>query len=206
MVKQFTGIAMIASILLMQQAVAQDAPAEKPAVQGAAMMEKQPGQVSAAGVVVVRGTITAINAERREVTIKRPKGDEVVVPAGPEVRNFDQIKVGDQVVLRQAQSVIMDLKKTDGKGGIRERSDRESSGVARPGDKPGIAAMHEVHIVADVTAIDAKAHTVTLRGVHGSRTLQVRDPAVLKNVKKGDQVDVVLVEGEALSVEAANAR
>lgn len=210
MMKQTAGFAlfasMFASILWMNAATAQNAATSQPPAEGALVVERQPGEVGAASAVVVRGAITAVDKEHREFTVRRPKGDEVVVTAGEEVRNFDQIKVGDQVVFRQTEAVVLELKKTEGKGGIRERSVREAADVAQPGDKPGIAAARRTRIVADVTAVDRKAGTVTLRGVHASRTLRARDPAVLKNVKKGDQVEATVLEGQALSIEAAGTR
>ena len=47
-------------------------------------------------------------------------GNVVDVNAGPEVRNFDQIKVGDLLVVRYMESLTLELKK--GGAGIRERS------------------------------------------------------------------------------------
>lgn len=179
--------------------MAQDRPAT---VDGAMVVGKQPGKLGAAAVSVGRATITGVNRERREITVKRAEGDEVTIPVDERVRNFDQIQVGDQIVLRQGESIVLSLKKVDGKG-IRERSVKEQTTLAPLGAKPGIAASRDTRIVADVTAVDTKAGTVTLRGVHESRTLRVRDQKILSNIKKGDQVEALLQEGEALSVEAA---
>ena len=65
---------------------------------GAAVVTKEPGKVGVAETVKVTATITAIDAATRAVTLKGPKGNEMVVTAGPEVKNLAQLKVGDQVV------------------------------------------------------------------------------------------------------------
>jgi hypothetical protein len=48
------------------------------------------------------------------------------VIAGDEVKNFDQIKVGDQVVASYTQELVMTLKK--GGGALRERIDSSEKG------------------------------------------------------------------------------
>ena len=58
----------------------------------------EPGKVSIADAVQVGATVKAIDKAKRLVTLKGPEGHTFVVQAGPEVKNFDQIKVGDEVV------------------------------------------------------------------------------------------------------------
>ncbi len=207
MIKSIIGITLLAGTAMFPTAYAQDKakPMAEPSIEGAVVTGKQKGAVGAAGVIVSRGTITQVDQAARTVTVKRPAGDEVVINVNERVKNFAQVKVGDQIVLRQAQALVLELKKTGTSSGIRERTDKDQMAVAKPGEKPGIAVAREIKVTADVTAVDKKASTVTLRGVHESRTLKVNDPKILAAVKKGDQVEVTYVEGEALSVEAAPA-
>ena len=60
---------------------------------GAAVVGKGPGVAGAAQTVKVEATITAINGSTREVTLKGPQGRELTLLAGPEVKNFAQMKV-----------------------------------------------------------------------------------------------------------------
>ena len=48
-------------------------------------------------LVVVTATVKAIDKKNRVVTLKFPDGKEKKVKSGPEVRNFAQIRVGDEV-------------------------------------------------------------------------------------------------------------
>jgi Cu/Ag efflux protein CusF len=57
-----------------------------------------------------------------------------------------------------------------------------------------------VRVIADVVAVNPKAQTVTLRGPKRTLELAVKDPAMLKNVKVGDQVEVLYVEAVAMTV------
>ncbi len=209
MFTKIAGISVVALTLIASGSVsAQDAapnatPLAKPSVDGGVVVARKAGSVGAAGAIVARGTITNVDPATREFTIKRPNGQEVTVLASDVVKNFDQIKTGDQVVYRQAQAVVVNLKKVAGHNGIRERTDSDATKVAQPGDKPGVLATHETRIIANVTAVNHKTGVVTLRGVDGSRTLKVHDLSLLTHVNKGDQVEVVVTEGEALSVETA---
>jgi len=65
---------------------------------GVAVVGKGPGVVGGANVVEVAATIKAINHKTREVTLVGSQGREIVVTAGPEVKNFAKMKVGDHVI------------------------------------------------------------------------------------------------------------
>ena len=70
-----------------------------------------------------------------------------------------------------------------------------------------MAGQRTVTAIADVTAVDPKAKTITLKGPRGnSVTLNVQNPDQFKVVKKGDQVEVTYTEAMALTVEAAPAK
>lgn len=207
MLIQATSLTLLALALSINPAHAQDAkaPAAAPAGGEVLVVGRGKGEVAAAGKRVVRGTITNVNAERREFTVKRSTGEEVVVPTGPEVKNFNQIKVGDQVVLREAESVVLSLQKATAGKELRQRSVAETMYVAQPGDKPGIAATRETHVVADVIAVNKKEGSVTLKGTSRTRVFYLDDKTALDNIKKGDQVEAVVKEGESLSIETPRA-
>jgi Cu/Ag efflux protein CusF len=164
--------------------------------------ESEPGKVVLADAVRLVATVQAVDKASRLVTLKSAGGDVSIVQAGPEVKNFDQIKVGDEVVARYMQALSLELKK-GGAGGIREKVEDDGVVAAKPGEKPGVAAGRTIRATADVIAVDAKAQTVRLRGPERTVDLKVKDPAQFKLVKVGDQVEVKFVEAVALSVEPA---
>jgi hypothetical protein len=193
------------SLLALSVALAFGAPAAlAQAPSGAAAVKaSEPGKVSLAEVVQVAATVQAIDKAKRLVTLKGPEGNTFTVQAGPEVRNFSQIKVGDQVVARYVEALTLELKK--GSGGIRERVEREDAVAAKPGERPGVAAGRQITAVADVVAVNAAKQTIRLRGVERTIDLKVRDPKQLALVKVGDQVEATFTEAVALSVEPAPA-
>lgn len=168
---------------------------------GMAVMKSEPGKVTLADAVRVTASVEAIDKAKRLVTLKGPEGNSFVVEAGPEVRNFDQIKVGDLVVARYIEALTLELKK--GGGAMREKTERETAAAAKPGERPGVAGGRQVTVIADVIALDAKKQTVRLRGPQRIVDLKVRDPNQFKLIKVGDQVEATFTEAVALSVEPA---
>ena len=64
------------------------------------------------------------------------------VVAGDEVRNFDQIKLGDFVVVRYAEALTLELRKTKtGAGGV---SVSEGAALAEPGERPAVAGAQQI--------------------------------------------------------------
>jgi hypothetical protein len=133
------------------------------------------------------------------VTLKGSKGKIVTIKAGPEVKNFDQIHVGDVLTARYLESVALMVRKA---GDAPSVSESRTVEVAPKGQKPAARIVETKEVTATVEAIDYATRTVTLRGPEGNaRTIKV-DPSVkrLNEVKKGDQVVARYTEGLAISV------
>jgi hypothetical protein len=176
--------------------------AQKPEAKGGAVVTSEPGKATAVRAVQVSAEVVSIDKATRTVTLKGPKGNVVDVVAGDEVRNFDQIKVGDFVVVRYAQALTLELRKV--KGAVGDVAVREGAARAKPGERPAAAGAREVTAIATVTAVDPKKSTITLKGPRGNVVvLDVQNPDQFKVVKKGDQVEVTYTEALALSVEPA---
>lgn len=170
--------------------------------QAVVMVEKAPGVGAASETVQLQGKIKFVDKKRRSVVIVGPNGNEILMNLSDEVRNFDQIKVGDLVTLTMMQAIALELRKV-ANNGVRERVDSENAVVAKPGEKPGVMVEKSVRVVANVVAVNSKAQTVTLRGPKRTVELAVKDPAMLQNVKVGDQVEGVFTEAVALTITAA---
>jgi hypothetical protein len=174
---------------------------QKPDAKGEAAVVTAPGKGAAARVVTITASVEAIDAAERTVTLKGPRGNVVTLPVGPQVKNFDRIKVGDRVAVRYFEALSLELKK--GGSGIRERSERQGAETAQPGQQPAAGAARQVTVMADVVAVDAKRQVITLRGPKRTVDLRVRDPKQIKLVKVGDQVEATYTEAVAVSVEPA---
>src|SRR3974390_920042 len=74
-----------------------------------------PGAAAAAQTTTASAITVGIDKATREVKLKRHDGTTFEVTAGDEVRNFDQLKIGDTVRADYTQALTLELKK-GGKG------------------------------------------------------------------------------------------
>jgi hypothetical protein len=155
--------------------------------------------VGVAQTLTVTATITAIDKATRDVTLKGPQGNEMTVTAGPKVRNFDKLKVGDQVNAKYAEALTLQLVKGGGKKV--ERTEDMGGARAKAGAQPAGAVGRQVTVVADVTAVDPAKQTVTLKGPERTVELPVKDPEQFKLISVGDQVEATYTQALALAVE-----
>ena len=173
---------------------------QKPGASGAAVVASEPGKAAIVATAEVTATVVAIDKATRTVTLKGPQRTVDII-AGEEVRNFDQIKVGDSVVAKYVEALTLELKKTkapaDAKG--------EAAAMrAAPGARPAGAVGREITILADVVGVDEKKGVISLKGPRGNVVdLKVQNPDHFKVVKKGDQVEAVYTEALAVAVTPA---
>jgi hypothetical protein len=163
--------------------------------------DSSPGKATIAHSRRVVATVEAIDAQTRQVTLKGPKGGLLDMELGSDVRNLDQVKVGDRVVVHYVEALTLTLMK-DGKE-IRGRGETSDAVRTAPGQRPGGAAAAQIKVTADVIGVDHKHHVVTLRGPKQVVELHVVDPEQLKLIKVGDQIEATYTEALALSVEPA---
>ena len=168
---------------------------------GGAVVGTAPGKAVIAETVKITATITAIDKATRDVTLRGPQGNELTVTAGPDVKNFDKLKVGDQVDMQYAEALTLELKKGGGKPVA--KAEKADAVGAKKGETPGGAVGRQVTVVADVVALDPAKQIVTLKGPKQTVNLKVADPAQFKNIAKGDQVEATFTQAFAVAVEPA---
>ena len=174
---------------------------QQPGAAQAVVAASAPGQGTVARMSTVRATVESIDAANRQLTLKGPRGNVFPLTVDPQVRNLEQVKVGDQVVVRYFESLSLTLKK-DGKE--LRGSNTQTDAVRTPaGERPGGAVAREVEVTADVIAVNAKTQTVTLKGPKHTVDLKIPDKGQFKLVKVGDQVQAVYTEALAVGVEPA---
>jgi hypothetical protein len=164
-------------------------------------VDSKPGKATAVRTITASVVITAVNKATRELTIKTASGESFDVVAGPEVKNFDQLKAGDKIALDYVQALTMELRKP---GTPSTHTDASSAVRAKEGEKPGGAVGRRVTVVAEVTDVNPDKKTITLKGPKGGVVeLAVSNPEQFKVVKKGDSVEAEYMEALAVSVKPA---
>ena len=147
---------------------------------------------------VETGVVEAIDAATRAVTLKKADGTFVTTVAGPDVKRFAELKVGDKVTARYYENVVIRVKMPGEPDTISGTKGTTGSDQVLPG---GTKAK-QVTITATITAIDPAAPSITFTGPNGWKyTSKVQDTEALAKVKVGDKVDIVWTEAMLVSLE-----
>jgi hypothetical protein len=141
--------------------------------------------------------IEAIDYDNRSIALEGFDGKSAIFKVPAAVRNFEQIKKGDIVNVDYLQTIDVNLRKVS-----EPPSAAGVSGIAAAplGEKPGVVAFRTVEVLANVQAIDHKARTVTLVGLH-DKPVTIQVSPELKNFEKVAQGDqVVFTYNETISI------
>ena len=169
--------------------------AQTPTVTGGS----QPGKAGVGRTITIPATVVAVDKATRDVTLKGPQDNELTVTAGPEVKNFDAVKVGDKVNATYKQAFTVELKK--GGGMAVARTESQGAMQMNSGEKVAGTVGRRMTIVADVVAVDTATQLVTLKGPKRTVDMVVSDPQQLARVAKGDQVEVTYQQGLLMALD-----
>ncbi len=150
-------------------------------------------------VVVVTGKVVAIDRTDRWVAVQGPEGNVLVLEVGKAAKNFNQIKVGDQVKLEYYESVAIYV----GAAGKPPEADVAVIAATSPkGQKPAGEVIEVVDVSATIQAIDPAKRTLTLKGPQGNVIPLKVDKSVkaFDQLKVGDSIHVRYTEAVAISV------
>jgi hypothetical protein len=144
------------------------------------------------------GTVESVEAQSRTITMKKPDGTYVTIIAGPDIRRFAEVKVGQKVNVRYYENVVVLVKRPG-------EPDTDTKARATTGSEqvlPGGTRATQRTITATITAIDPNMPSITFTGPNGWKySSKVQDTAALAKVKVGDKVDIVWTEAMMVSLE-----
>ena len=143
--------------------------------------------------------IEAIDKTGRLVTLKDKDGATETIYCGPEVKRFDELKVGDTVTFRYYESVAYAIRKPGQPSGL--PAQKGPSVTRGEGPRPGGTIAEQETATVTVKAIDEKVPSVTVLTSDGRTvSFKVEDKKNLKDVKVGDKVEVTYTEAVMISV------
>lgn len=164
-----------------------------------------PRPVTVSEAVEATATVEAIDPATRLVRLRGADGRTRVVQAGPDVRNFGQVKVGDVVRVRYTEAIAAEVVKPG--TGVTSTGPALSTQRAAVGERPGASATVSMQGVVRVAAVDTATDTVDIVGHDGvARRIKVVDPKArefIRGLRAGDEVQLTFTEAIALSVEPA---
>jgi Cu/Ag efflux protein CusF len=149
--------------------------------------------------VEVTTKIEAIDKTARLITLKDEDGELETIKCGPEVRRFDELKVGDTVTFRYYESIAYAIRKPGQPSGLPTKT---GPAVTRSkGARPGGTIAEQETATVTIKAIDPKLPSVTVLTEDGRTvSFKVEDKNNLKDVKVGDKVEITYTEAVMISV------
>ena len=161
-----------------------------------------PEPISREEKMELTATVEAIDHQTRMVSLRGSEGRKATVYASPEVHNFDQINVGDVVAVSFYAAIGAEVTTPDkATKGVQHDS---ATIRAAKGERPGAAVAQTVTTTVEIDSVDTSMNTVTFRRDDGLvRVLPIEDPkaqAFIKELKRGDLVQVTYMEAVAVSV------
>ena len=193
--KKFAPIAlMLAALFGTTVAIAQSAPAAgaaKPTIIDAAVTDNV--------YQLYEGGVVKVDKKTRTITFKNKEGESKFV-AGPDIKNFDQIKKGDRVNVNYELAVAIELIKTKSDG-VRTKVETNTVTKSKANEKPSETITNQTTIVADIVEVNREKKLVSVKGPSGKiTTVTAKNPALLADVKVGEQVKVIYFDAMAASI------
>ena len=148
------------------------------------------------------GTITEIDKEARRFVV-RGNGKLTTLRANEQVRNFDQLEVGDRIDFEFTEKVAVGMADPSDSG---ELAGLAYGSVAEPGQRPGASAGGIATFVVDFLGYDPASNVATIRTADGAVEEVIVQPemqAFARARSPGDRVVVAIQTALAVSVEPA---
>ena len=156
-------------------------------------------QATAPNVVATESTITAtvdrIERSSRVVTLRSAGNVFRTVYVDPSVKTFDDLKAGDMVTVRYAESVVVQVRPGAALSDARD----VTAEAQKAGNKQ---VIQQLRAVVKVEAIDPQGLSIEYRTKDGRKILRpVFDKRLLEGLHVGDRIEVTLTRERAVSVE-----
>ena len=131
----------------------------------------------------VRATVQTVDAGARALTLKLSDGTLVTCTVSPQVKNFDQIKAGEQVKVTLAEKLAVY--------------------VLKDGRLPGAGGTEEaIPVIARVQVVDPSYRLLTLQYLNGqTEVMKASLDAKLMEMQPGDSVALQSAEAVAVHIE-----
>jgi hypothetical protein len=133
----------------------------------------------------VSATVESVDHDKRLVSLRAKDGSRETIEVAPQVKNLDQVKAGDQVVVSYYEALAAQLKKKGERTTSSAVNVTNASATAAPGKKPAGLVRSITTTTVVIESVDEAANTVTFQGPAGTvRTVAVENPAARQFIKK----------------------
>ena len=147
----------------------------------------------------ITATVEAIDTAARELTLKGPKGNYVVMECPDSVKRFNEIKVGDQITVKYMEALVLAVHKAD--AGAKLGTTAQTGVERMKTEKPAATISRQITATVAVEAVDMAAPSITIKTADGNtQSFRVKDKKKLEGVNPGDKLEITYSEAVAMSV------
>jgi Cu/Ag efflux protein CusF len=155
--------------------------------------------IDAVEVVKATATVEKIDLKTRKVTLLLDDGKKKTYKVDDRVQNLAQVKVGDHLEMSFTEEIAIVVGKSNETPGA---ASAEQVSVAPNGAKPGVVMVETTAISAQILAVDAQNHRVTLLDPEGKKkTIKVSNKITnLNDLKVGETVDMLMTNSTVIEI------
>jgi Cu/Ag efflux protein CusF len=150
-------------------------------------------------VVKATATVEKIDLKTRKVTLLLDDGKKKTYKVDDRVQNLAQVKVGDHLQMAFTEEILIVVGKSNETPGA---ASSEQVSVSPNGAKPGVVMVDTSAVSAQILAVDAQNHRVTLLDPDGKKkTIKVSKKMTnLNDLKVGETVDMVITDSTVVEI------
>jgi Cu/Ag efflux protein CusF len=150
-------------------------------------------------VVKVTATVEKIDLEKRRITLLLDDGKKKTYKVDNRVQNLAQVKVGDHLEMAFTEEILIVVGKSNE---TPSAASTEQVSLAPDGAKPGVVMVETSSVSAQILAVDAQNHRVTLLDPDGKKkTIKVSKKMTnLDDLKVGDTVDMLITDSTVVEI------
>lgn len=163
-----------------------------------------PSQTTVRETLDITAEVTAVDHEKRHLTLRGPLGGELTGRVEEDVKNLGQVKVGDMVTISYQASVAMSASRP---GEPNPLFTGGEASTAEEGKRPEVSVSEQSKRTVTVVSVDPEKRSIVLQGENGTLfPVEVERPEFarkLQSVRPGDKIDVVTTEAVIAKVTPA---
>ena len=134
------------------------------------------------------GVVSKINTKNRELTLSSPDGQNVFI-APPEMKNFQQVQVGDQV--KVTLEIFVTIEKLSKTSAVRSKSLDTSQSSNLESAKPGKTMTRKITIESQILSKNSEEHYVMIKNTNDEEEkIQVNKASFLRQLNVGDTIKI----------------
>ena len=156
--------------------------------------------------VEMQGTVTAINAETREITLMGTDGGLVTLTAGEEVERFDEIAVNDVLKFEYYTYLKAEFRAPTEEEIAEPLQMMAEGGKAPEGMDPGAVVGAVVKAVVTIEALNRPFMVATVKGPGGNYvSIPMQDEQLITELRIGQVLILTYAEAMAIALEKVEA-